>query len=103
MLNLDTMLRCKQILQEKTTHQVPAVTSGAGEKEEVREEGFNSLSNARGTTTCRPGELSVIFICSSPFHLALHSRQQGRNGKMKKIRRKCATVAAYLAESKREC
>jgi len=32
-LNMDTMLRCKQILQEKMTHQVPAVISDAGEKE----------------------------------------------------------------------
>jgi hypothetical protein len=29
-LNLDTMQRCKHILQEKTIHQVPAGTSDAG-------------------------------------------------------------------------
>src|SRR5260370_4381078 len=47
------------------------------------------------TTTFKPAELSVIFICSSPIHLTLNSRQQRRNGKMKKIRRKRATVAPY--------
>jgi len=55
------------------------------------------------TTTCRPGELSVIFICSSPIHLTLQLASTEKERKNKKIRRKCATVAPYLAESKREC
>jgi len=39
----------------------------------------------------------------APYLLVEHILYFGGEGKIKKIRRKCATVAPYLAESKREC